>query len=137
MNTQYKLTAGGGKIAATLCALAAPGKPFSPLISSGFSQAAFADCLATFLHERVSAGCTPKQIAALLEATSACNASAARQALEKSSIRLDGETKDKSLSVHWGKFGSRPSAALDLALLGLEAEEEVEDEEDEGDDPSH
>ena len=104
---------GRSEIAATLARFCAPGKFGAPLVERGFSQALFAACLAKWA-KAVSASLTDAELASALEGLSACNASAARQALEACELDL-GETTDAEWAAHGGRWvaGGKEIASLD------------------------
>lgn len=94
--------AGRSEIAGHLSRWCAFGKFGAPLIESGFSQSLFATCLAKWI-KAVAANLTPAEFATALENLSACNASAARQALEACEIDL-GETTDEEWAAAGGSW---------------------------------
>lgn len=93
---------GRSEISATLARFAAIGKFGAPLIEKGFSQALFAMCLANWL-KAVAGQLSASELASALEGLSACNASAARQALESCELDL-GEVSDDEWAAAGGRF---------------------------------
>lgn len=108
---------GRSEIAAALCKYCAFGKPGQSLIENGCNQSAFALFIARVAIAYVSKKATEQQLADCFEMLSACNASAARQALQECVLKLEGEEKEISVATYWAKHGK--VAAPNLALLDL------------------
>lgn len=90
----YTITpSGSGKIATSLCKRCGPGQIGEPLVLNGCSQAAFALFVAKLAHEQiVEKKRSVAQLAEVFDMISACNASAAKQALADCMIEADEET---------------------------------------------
>ena len=122
----YRLEAtGNSTIAASLAKLCQQGEIGEPLIIRGFSQSNFTQFIAALCAAQLAKGKTAAQLAAVLEMVSACNASAARQAMENgiSVFGTEHNKKDKegketevTLETLWERLGTK-KAAPNLALL--------------------
>lgn len=128
MKTYTLVPSGRSEIAATLARFCAPGKFGAPLIEKGFSQALFAHAIAGWAKAAVPS-LSVAEIATALESLSACNASAARQALESCALdfgpvlgkdgKPDGEKREQlGVKAHWAKL-SPTSAPVDTSKLGF------------------
>lgn len=132
-NRSYQLTTGGGKISAALAKLCAQGELGESLFRFGVSQDAFCLFLARLAADRLARGKTEAQLADILMLVSGANASAARQALGRCSIKWEAidkngesildekgiptwESKEQSVEAFWLK-ASGGKAAPNLSLL--------------------
>jgi hypothetical protein len=133
MKTYILTPSNKSAISAALARFCSPGKPGEQLIRKGFSQELFADSLAAWLSLPDARKFTKEQIAGGLTALSACNASAARQAMESLTISnpdpkefaemggktdKEGKPQELLLETYWKTL--KPSAALvDTSKLGF------------------
>lgn len=132
-NKSYQLIPSGGKISAALAKLCAQGEIGESLFRNGVSQDAFCVFLANLAADRIEKGKTPAQLADIFLLVSGANASAARQALGRCSIKwekvdaagesiVDGkgnptwEEKEQSVEAFWLK-ASGGKAAPNLSAL--------------------
>lgn len=108
------------KVAQAFVRFGTPGGLAEPLIRNGWSQAAFTVFLAQLAHFQL---CDRKvdatTLAVVFSLVQAGNSSAAKQAVEKLSIRFDGDEKSQSVGAYWAKSGHSAPAA-DLSILGLD-----------------
>ena len=126
----YKISpSGNSKIAAALCRFCQPGQIGESLIRNGCSQSAFALFIARLAHKLVDAGKTEEETAQAFELVSACNASAAKQALancdlfaeELGSKNKAGELQAVTLETYWKSLGEGRASASNLSLFeGME-----------------
>lgn len=133
MKSYTLIASGRSAIQAMLLRFCAHGSPGQPLIEKGFSQSLFALCLAHWLTKG-GAKLDANQLANALEQLSACNASAARQALEDATIDFgdilgkdgklvlakDGKPERELIGVkeYWKKL-SPTAATVDTSKLGF------------------
>lgn len=117
MKTQnYTLTPDGGKATAALAKFCAQGEIGESLLRSGMNQSAFTLFVAKLAKRAFDAGRTPEQTAEILSLVCACNASQAKQALEKCSIEWEGDEKKQSVADYWIKLGGA-KGPLNLSAL--------------------
>jgi hypothetical protein len=94
-----------------------PGGLGESLVRNGLNQSSFALFVAKVAERHIKAGRSADQLADVFALLSACNASAARQALGDCSLTFEGE-KLQSVSAYWAKLGGG-KAAPNLAMLDL------------------
>lgn len=117
MKTYTIRSTGRSEIAAALCKYCAFGKPGQSLIENGCNQRSFSLFVAKVAFAYMAKKATEQQLADCFDLLSACNASAARQALADCALKIEGEEKEISVSSYWAKHGK--IAAPNLALLDL------------------
>jgi hypothetical protein len=125
MKTYRIEPSGSGKIAASLCRRCQPGQIGEPLIRNGCTQSAFALFVARLAAEQlVEKGKTPEQLAEVFDLVSACNASAAKQALAQCNLFAEelcivdkaGKMQPIVLETYWKTIGGG-KAAPNLSAL--------------------
>jgi hypothetical protein len=111
----YKIEpSGSGKIALSLCKRCGPGQIGETLVRNGCSQSAFSLFVAKLASEQlVEKGRTPEQLAEVFDLVSACNASAAKQALAQCNLYAEeicnkdkaGNLQPMLVETYWKSIG--------------------------------
>lgn len=123
----YKIEpAGSSKIEASLCAFCQPGQIGEPLVRTGCSQSQFGLFVARLArYQFVEKKNDEKAVAHLFDLISACNASAAKQALANCNLFADehcikdkeGKLQPITVETYWKSIGgSKPSTDLSKFL---------------------
>ncbi len=119
----YKIEpAGSSKIEATLCAFCQPGQLGETLVRNGCNQSQFALFIANLaVYQIVQKKNDAKNLAQLFDLISACNASAAKQALGNCNIYAEeicakdkaGNLQPMTLETYWKSIGqAKPATDL-------------------------
>lgn len=114
MKTYSLVYSGSRKSSLSMLAILQPGLPGEMLIREGFSKPVFNRFLAKLVCYALNElSFTEADLSDLLQTIDGGNSSAARQAAEEITIKIDGAEKGISLKTHWqGASPAKPAASI-------------------------